>query len=358
MTEKSKFFVPGPTWVRPEILAEMCRPMIGHRSNEFRSLFRKCVNGLKTLFGTTQHAFIGTSSGTALLEASLLNCVPRRVLVTTCGAFSERWFQIAQQLGLEADQLEHEWGEPVSPERLANHLSSRRQHYDAVTLTHNETSTGVMNDVEALARVVREESSDTLVLVDAVSSLGGAPLFFDEWDLDVCIASSQKGIALPPGLTVFAVSDRAMTLAEKKPYRCFYLDFMKFRSEAENDGAPYTPSIPHFFALTKQLDYILRTETLEARWKRHREMREITLRRTAAYAAPFCPGDAASVTVSALRPRMAPKALLDAMMAKGYTLGGGYGRLKESTFRIGHMGDISIESLGAMLDDLEAVANA
>jgi len=188
----SNFFVPGPTWVRPEILKEMTRPMIGHRGAEFRELYARIAADLKPLFATAQDTFVMTATGTALMEAALVNCVNRRLLVTTCGAFSERWLAIAESLGLEVDKLSVEWGKAIDPEDLREHLTSRRAHYDAVTITHNETSTGVTNDVAALARAVREESPDTLVLVDAVSSLGGIPVRVDEWGLDVCFASVQK----------------------------------------------------------------------------------------------------------------------------------------------------------------------
>src|SRR5205085_10093147 len=136
---------------------------------------------------------------------------------------------------------------------LADHLRGRRAHYDAVTLTHNETSTGVTNDIEALARVVHEESPDTLVLVDAVSSLAGIPIRFDAWGLDVCLASVQTGLALPPGITVLAASARAIEAATKHPYRGLYFDFVNYKLKADEDSVPSTPSIPHFFALAKQL---------------------------------------------------------------------------------------------------------
>ncbi|HUR83625.1 MAG TPA: aminotransferase class V-fold PLP-dependent enzyme, partial [Thermoanaerobaculia bacterium] len=199
MTESAKYFVPGPTWVRPEILAEMTRPMIGHRSSEFKAIFHRINPDLKELFGTTQSTFVMTCSGTGVMQAALENCVARRVLVTTCGAFSERWYNIAESLGYEVDRLDAGWGKAVDPEVLADHLARhQRAHYDAVTITHNETSTGVTNDVAALAAVVREEAPDALVLVDAVSSLGGIPVEFDQWGVDVCMASVQKCIALPP----------------------------------------------------------------------------------------------------------------------------------------------------------------
>ena len=355
---RATFFVPGPTWVRPEILNEMTRPMIGHRSAEFKDLFTGIIANLKPLFGTAQDTLVATCSGTAILEAALINCVPRRLLVTTCGAFSERWLAIGESLGLEVDQLNAGWGNAVDPNALADHLSSRRGHYDAVTITHNETSTGVTNDVATLARVVREHSSDTLILVDAVSSLAGIPVRFDEWGLDVCLASVQKGIALPPGITVFAVSAQALARAAKKPYRGTYFDFLNYKKHADDGSVPSTPSIPHFYALAKQLNDIVNVETLDTRYRRHEAMRETTIRRTAAYATLASETIHASATVSALLPNLPAEQLRAQMKARGFTLGGGYGKWKTTTFRIGHMGDISLDDLNAMLDVLGEVAGA
>jgi aspartate aminotransferase-like enzyme len=356
-SETCRFFLPGPTWVRPDILKEMSRPIMGHRSPEFRQIVRKLLTDLQQLFGTTRNTFIATCSGTGILEAALLNCVSRRVLVTTNGAFSQRWLHLAGQLGLEADPLEHAWGEAVDPARLADHFRGRRYHYDAVTITHSETSTGVMNDLRTLARVVHEESRDTLILVDAVSSLGCAPIHFDDWGIDVCLASTQKGLALPPGITVFAVSDRAMVQTEKKPYRGLYFDFLEFQRRAAEDGVPFTPSIPHYYALSRQLDFILREETLERRWRRHLEMRDLTLERTAPFANPVTARESASLSVSTVRPLQKPALeVVNQMKQRGFTIGTGYGDWKETTFRIGHMGDIPVDALMAMLDVLEEVA--
>jgi len=354
----SNFFVPGPTWVRPEILKEMTRPMIGHRGAEFRELYARIAADLKPLFATAQDTFVMTATGTALMEAALVNCVNRRLLVTTCGAFSERWLAIAESLGLEVDKLAVEWGQAIDPEDLADHLTSRRAHYDAVTITHNETSTGVTNDVAALARAVREESPDTLVLVDAVSSLAGIPVRFDEWGLDVCFASVQKAIALPPGIALVAVSAQTLARARKMPYRGTYFDFLEYKKQADSDGVPATPSIPHFYALSKQLTHIIREETLPARFERHRRMRDMTIERTAKYARLASDPAHASPTVTALEPSTSDaETLRYAMKERGFTLGGGYGQWKERTFRIGHMGDIPLKSLEAMLDALDKVAS-
>lgn len=351
-----KFFIPGPTWVRPEILSEMTKPMIGHRSAEFRELFTRILADLKPLFGTAQDAFVATCSGTGLMEAALINTASRRVLVTVCGAFSARWFTIAQSLGLEVDKVEVPWGQALDAEDLAHHLTSRRGHYDAVCITHNETSTGVTNDVAALTRIVRDESPDTLVLVDAVSSLGGIEVRFDEWGLDVCLASVQKGLALPPGIAVAAVSAQALARAKKIPYRGAYFDFLAFKKHADDGSVPATPSIPHFYALARQLDEIIHQETLEARYRRHRAMRDAATERTASFATLAADREHASNTVSAFKPlHKSPDEIRTEMKKRGFTLGGGYGEWKESTFRIGHMGDMTLADVNAMLDVLTEV---
>ncbi|HEV7766982.1 MAG TPA: alanine--glyoxylate aminotransferase family protein [Thermoanaerobaculia bacterium] len=357
MTQNARYFVPGPTWVRPEILQELTRPMIGHRSNEFRDLFRRINADLKTLFNTKQSTFVVTASGTGVMQAALENCVARRVLVTTCGAFSERWYNIGESLGYEVDRQDADWGHAIEPDELGDHLARHhRAHYDAVTITHNETSTGITNNIPALIEVIREEAPDALILIDSVSSLGGIPVEFDSWGADVCLASVQKAIALPPGITVVAVSDKALERAKKHPYRGTYFDFLNFKKNADDDSVPSTPSIPHFYALAAQLEHILRVEGLDARYARHRKMREITHARTARYAKLASDPNHLSATVTALAPIVPAATIRAEMKNRGFTLGGGYGQWADTTFRIGHMGDISIADLEAMLDVLDEVA--
>jgi aspartate aminotransferase-like enzyme len=358
MDERCRYFNPGPVWVRPEIRKTLTGPMIGHRTQAFRDLYDGILDRLRRLFRTEQHVFVASSSGTGLMEGALLNTVARSVLVTTIGAFSERWESIASHVGIEVDHLQGEWGSTVEPGALADRFIGRRHHYDAVTITHNETSTGVMTDLELLASVVREESSDTLILVDAVSSLGGAPVEFDQWGLDVCLASTQKCLGLPPGLTVFAVSERAMECARKKTYRGTYFDFLEYHKHAASGpSTPFTPALPLFYALEAQLEYIIEEESLDERWRRHRAMRDRTIERTASFADLVCERSNASPTVSALRPRngMTGREIVHAMRQRGYVIGSGYGQWKEETFRIGHMGDVSIDELDEMLDVLERV---
>lgn len=357
MTEQCRHFVPGPAWVRPAILQEMARQVIGHRSPEFRDLVQRINADLKQLFGTSQTTFVITASGTGVMQAALENCVARRVLVTTCGAFSERWYEIAESCGNEVDRLDAAWGSAIDPVELGDHLARHhRTHYDAITITHNETSTGISNDVPALIRAARDEAPDALILIDAVSSLGGIPVEFDSWGADVCIASVQKAIGLPPGITVVAVSDQALARARKHPYRGTYFDFVKYKEKADESAVPSTPSVSHFFALAAQLEHILRVEGLEARFERHRKMRSLVHERVQQFARLTADVEHASPTVTALAPMKPPDALRAAMKNRGYTLGGGYGLWKDTTVRIGHMGDMPIGDLEAMLDVMAELA--
>lgn len=358
MTETCRYFVPGPVWVRPEIRETLKGPAIGHRSREFRDLFTEVERKLRRLFDTEQHVFVATASGTGLMEGALLNTVPRSVLVTTVGAFSERWETIASHLGLEVDPLTQEWGQAIDEAGLADRFVGRRHHYDAVTITHNETSTGLTHDLERMAGIVRAGASDTLILVDAVSSLGSVPIRFDEWGLDVCLASTQKGLGLPPGLTVFAVSERAMERARSQTYRGTYFDFLEYeRNARERQSTPFTPAVSLFYALDAQLDYILDTETLERRWQRHLEMRDLTIERCSPFARLMVAPSLASPSVSAFEPFKGKTAsqIITAMRENGYVLGNGYGQWKERTFRIGHMGDMPVADLREMLDALAKV---
>ncbi|HYC78697.1 MAG TPA: alanine--glyoxylate aminotransferase family protein [Planctomycetota bacterium] len=347
---RRKLFIPGPTEVRPEILAAMATPLIGHRGAECRDLVRRIVEKLRPVFGTQGLALFETCPATALMEASMRNLVHERALVLTCGAFSERWHEIALACGKEADALPVEWGKPNRADELGEVLRSRR--YDVVTITHNETSTGVLNPLRELAAVARKH--DCLVLVDAVSSLGGAPIDFDANGLDFCFAGTQKCLAVPPGLTVFALSTRAVERAARQKHRGWMFDFVRAAKSFEKFETLATPSLSHLFALDAQLDAILK-ETLPARFARHRAMAE----RVWSWAEErglemFSEAGFRSPSISCIRlgPH-APETLANRAKAAGFVLGDGYGQAKTTTFRIGHMGDHDLASVGALLAALD-----
>ncbi len=350
-----KFFLPGPVWVRPDVLAALSKPMIGHRGKAYADLQERIEKRIPMVFDTKNFVLLATSSATGLMEAGLQNANPSRVLSVTVGAFSERWNKIATDNGFEADKLSFEWGEAADPDRVKTAL--RNKKYDAVTVVHNETSTGVLSPLGDIAKAVRE-NSDAFLLVDAVTSLAGAPVETDAWGIDLVLAGSQKALALPPGLAVGAVSRRLLDRSRSAGVRSHYFKFSEFEEFSKKHHTPTTPSIPHLYALDVQLGFF-EQETMAARFERHRAMRS----RVEAWAnekgCVFFPKEAGvrSPTVSCLRPPAGHSAekLKNALSAGGWTIGGGYGKLKADTFRISHMGDVDLDSIDALLAEIDRV---
>src|SRR5262252_1597146 len=354
-----RFFLPGPVWVREAVRQAMAHEAIGHRGKAFADLYADIPPRLAKVFRTEGFVFTTTSAATGLWEAALLNLAPERVLSVVNGAFSERWAACARDLGIAHDVLEVPWGTPVDPADVRRALGAAR--YDAVTVVHSETSTGTLNDLAAIAKTVRD-ASDAFVLADVVTSLAGSPVEADAWGLDFALSGSQKALALPPGLGVAFASDRYRARARERS-RAHYPRISEAEAFAAKHQTPYTPSTPHLFALDVQLDHIL-AETMEGRWARHDALRS----RVEAWAAarghaPVAPTGARSWTVSCLKPRpgISAEALVARVKERGFTIGGGYGKWKASTFRIGHMGDVdlaSLENLLAALDESAAEAAA
>ncbi len=354
-----RFFLPGPVWVRDAVRQAMAHEAIGHRGKAFADLYCGIPPRLKKVFRTEGFVFTATSAATGLWEASLLNLMPARVLAIVSGAFSERWATCSRDLGLSVDVLEAPWGVPVDPDEVRRALE--RARYEAVTVVHSETSTGTLNDLAGIAGVVRE-ASDAYLLADVVTSLAGSPVEADAWGLDFALSGSQKALALPPGLGVAFASSRYRSRARERS-RSHYLRLSEAEAFAEKHQTPYTPSTPHLFALDLQLDHIL-AETLQGRWGRHEALRQRVeawaRERGYAYAPPE---GARSWTVSCVKPPpgVSAEALVAKVKERGFTIGGGYGKWKPSTFRIGHMGDVdlsSLESLLAALDESAAEATA
>jgi aspartate aminotransferase-like enzyme len=332
----------------------MLGPVVGHRSAEFRPVYARITDRLKPVFRTTRDCMMATSSSTLLMEAALVSLTRRDVLHLVNGSFSERWRDVGRSLGRESDEISVPWGEIVPPDLLRAAL--RRKRYEAVTMAHSETSTGVLNPVAELAAVVREES-DALVLVDAVSSLAGAPLETDGWALDFVFSGSQKGLAAPPGLAVFAFSERAERRAESIPHRGFYGDLLRYRDKHREGGPITTAAVSLAYALDVQLERI-EAEGLEARWRRHAALLAETTAWAAANGCGFASTAAGrSPTVSCLRPPAGVEAgnLVRRTKERGFTLGGGYGQFKGSTFRIGHMGEVQSLDLAALFAALSEI---
>jgi predicted phosphoserine aminotransferase len=342
-------FTPGPTEVAPEILREMARPVIGHRGAEMQAILGDVLPRARRLFAAPEghEVFITASSATGLWEAAVRNTVERRLLVPTCGAFSERFHEVALACGVEADRIDTEWGRPIDPAAIDERLAGGA--YDAVALVHNETSTGVVNPLPAIAAAVRRHPGVAL-LVDVVSSLGGMPVEVGRDGIDVALVSVQKCLALPPGLALCTVSPRAMERSRGRTGKGYYFDFVRLKGFFDRRMPMATPSVSHIMALQAQLRRI-ESEGLAARHARHRAMadatREWTARRFGFFAAEGCRSD--TVTCVANEGRVEVPAFVKAVARRGYAISNGYGRLKDQTFRIGHMGDHTVAGVGALL---------
>lgn len=355
MSDHPILFIPGPTEVDAELRSIMAMPMLGHRDAKFVAVVQDVCQQLHTLFATAQHAAFETCAATALMEAGIRNLVPRggRTLHLVCGAFSERWQKIAKLCGRDAEAMTV----PLGHGHDADALRARLQQgppVAAVMITHNETSTGVLEPLQQLAAVVRECQPDALVCVDVVTSLAGAAVRFDDWGLDFAFAGTQKCLALPPGLCVYALSDRAMARAATVEERGFLLEFVRSVKDTNEGKTIATPCVPLVYALQRQLQRVA-AETLDGRQARHLAMREATLAwADRAGFAPFV-ADAAlrSPTVSCIDARGADvEALAKKAAAAGFKLDKGYGDLKGKAFRIGHMGDHPLTRLQQLLTAL------
>lgn len=353
MTAHIKLFIPGPTEVRPEVLQAMAQPMIGHRGRAFEELFARLQPRLRRLFATSARVYISTSSGTGLWEAASRNCVRDEypILHLINGAFGERWAQVSAANGKRVVRLEVPWGRAIRPEQVTQALKT--DHYDAVALVHNETSTGVINPLAEIAAVVREHA-DTLLLVDAVSSLGGTPVDVDAWGLDVCLTSSQKCLALPPGLSFAAVSDRALARAQEVPHRGYYFDFLELERMLARNHTPATPAIPLLYALDVQLDRIL-AEGLAARFARHAHMAARVQAWAAERFALFAEEGYRSPTLTTITNthQIDVEALNAFLRERNMQISNGYGKLKGATFRLAHMGDLTPDEIEGLLTALD-----
>lgn len=356
-----RFFLPGPTEVSPELFDAMRRPVVGHRSAEASALIAALEPGLSRVFRTARPVYVSTSSATGMMEAAITNLTRRRVLCLACGAFSQRFHAIARATGRPADLLEVEWGEPNLPDRLRDALAEKPGRYDLVTIVHSESSTGVLNPVADLAAVVRE-FDDVLVAVDTVSSLAGAPVLTDAWGLDFVLTGSQKALAVPPGLALAVASDRAVERARSVEARGYYFDLVSFEKNLlERSQTPNTPAVSLLFALERQIARIL-DEGIETRWERHAAMARRTVEWVAETAVrtgqPYrvlAPEGYRSpcVTVIMLPEGRTGPEIVAAARTRGYTIASGYGALKERSFRIGHMGDHTVDELEALLAALD-----
>src|SRR5438876_6624537 len=265
MQKHDKLFIPGPVEVSEKTWAAFTLPLIGHRSEDFKNLYSAIHPGLQKLFGTKQPVFLSTSSAWGVMEASIRNLVDRGVLCCMCGAFSDKWFDVARRCGKKAESLQVEWGKHIDYQAVDQQLATGK--FDTVVLIHSETSTGVMNPLGEICSVLGKYPDVTLI-VDTVSSFSGFKIDMDALGIDVMLTGAQKALALPPGFSLFSASDKAFTRAEKVSNRGFYFDFLEFKKQQAEWMTQSTPSIGHIHALQSKLNEIF-AEGLDARFARH-----------------------------------------------------------------------------------------
>jgi len=350
-----KLFIPGPVSVRSDVLAQMTKPIIGHRTEEASHLQRGISKKMQKVFYTKNKILLSTSSGTAMMEGAIKSFTQDRAAIFSNGFFGDLWHELALRNNIEADLYRPKEGEAIDPNMVDKVLSTGR--YDLVAITHNETSSGITNPMEELSKVIKNYP-DLIWCVDGVSSVGGIKLEVDKLGIDVCIVSSQKCLGLPPGMAIASVSKKAIERARSIECRGYYLDFLELYETIDREDYQYisTPAIPLMYAMDYQLDKILE-EGLENRFSRHKELGRLTRNFIKKYFDLYPKEYCASNTVTTIKnTRNIDVDFLNTKLGEmGFQISNGYGYLKDKTFRIGHMADCTIEELQDLLDCLEEI---
>ncbi|MBC8326625.1 MAG: alanine--glyoxylate aminotransferase family protein [Verrucomicrobia subdivision 3 bacterium] len=352
-----KLHIPGPVEVSETTWRAMSMPMIGHRSRDFQNLYGKIQPQLQQLLGTERLVYLSTSSAWGIMEGAIRNLAQRKLLCCMCGAFSDKWLNVAERCGIAAEGLQVDWGSPILPEAVETKLATGE--FDALTLVHNETSTGVMNPLDAIAKL-KGKYPDVMFIVDSVSSMTAVPIHFDALGIDVLLAGTQKAWALPPGLSVFTCSEAALNRAAQAKTRGYYFDFIEFQKNAEKNMTPSTPSIPHINGLSHKLDEFF-AEGLDTRYARHRATNQMTRDWATKHSFTLLPeAGYESISLTCLNNGAreggtvvdVPK-LQSAMKEKGILIDGGYGKLKGKAFRLSNMGDETVETMADLFAKLD-----
>jgi aspartate aminotransferase-like enzyme len=326
--------------------------MIGHRGQGFKDLYAKIQPQLQQLLSTRQPVYISTSSAWGVMEGAIRNLASKKVLNCMCGAFSDKWFDVSRRCGKEAEALQVPWGSPIRAEAVDRKLATGQ--FDALTVIHNETSTGVMSPVAEIA-ALKQKYPEVMFIVDSVSSMTAVPLKFDELGIDVLLAGTQKAFALPPGTSLFVCSKAALAKAATMKDRGYYFDFVEFQKNAEQNMTPSTPSIAHVYALSSKLDEFF-AEGLEPRYARHRRTNQMTRDWAAKHGFTLFPDKGfESLTLTCVnngakpggRVADVPK-LQKLVKDQGFLIDGGYGKIKGTTFRVSNMGDETEATMGQL----------
>ena len=350
-----KLHIPGPVDVSPEAYAAMSARVMGHRSTDFVDLYQSCQPNLQKLFQTQDPVFLSTSSAWGVMEGAVRNLCTKKTLCCMCGAFSDKWIDVARRSGKEADGLEVEWGSHIDPDLIDQKLSTGK--YDVITLVHNETSCGMMNPLEDIMKVL-SNYPDVISVIDTVSSFSVVPIPMDEWGIDVILTGSQKALALPPGLALLTVSERAFNRAKSIDGRGYYFDFIEFLKNHEKGMTPSTPAIPQIHGLKYTLDKIFE-EGVEQRHARHAELNDLVHNWLQKYGFELLPEKqfaSKSLTCARNNLEIDLAGFVKALKTeKKLAIDGGYGKLKGKTFRVSNMGNETVESMTTLLDSMSEI---
>jgi aspartate aminotransferase-like enzyme len=362
MQDKLTLMIPGPTPVPESVLKAMGRHPIGHRSGDFQAIVRRTTDQLKWLHQTSGDVLVITGSGTAAMEAGMINTLSRgdKVLCGDNGKFGERWVKVAHAYGLDVEVIQAEWGQPLDPDQFRQALEAdTAKTIKAVILTHSETSTGVINDLQTIAGHVKNHGT-ALTIADCVTSLGATDVPMDAWGIDVIASGSQKGYMMPPGLSFVAMSNKAWEAYERSDLPKFYLDLGPYRKTAAKDSNPFTPAVNLYFGLEAALD-MMQTEGLETIFSRHARHRSAAQAGMKAIGLPlFAAEGYGSPAITAVAPdgidaeqlRKAVKEKFDILLA------GGQDHLKGKVFRIGHLGFVCDRDVLTAVSAIEATLSS
>ena len=352
-----KLFIPGPTHVPESIMNILSTPQIGHRTEEISELIESIIIDIKDVLYTNNNIYLVSHAATGLWEMGLRNSVQKGVLHCINGAFSSKWVKVSESCGYSHNVLDYEWGKGVKAEDIDKMLSTG--DYDVLAMVHNETSTGVMSNLEEISDLMTSKYPDVIWLVDAVSSMAGVKIELDKLGVDFILASTQKAWGLPAGFSICAVSDKIIERSKLIKNKGYLLDIQVYEKYFSKFQTPSTPSIPHLFGLREVLN-IIKEEGIDNRWKRHQEMRDYIIDWAKSNGQDlFSEEGCRSYTITCIEniQNWDINKIYNKLLDRGYRMDRGYGNLKGKAFRIPHMGNIYMEDLKEYIAEFEKVMN-
>ncbi len=346
-----KLLIPGPTIVKDETANQLTKPLISHRQEEFTALYKRIQENIQKLFYTKNNIFFVTSSGTAAMEGAIRNVVKEKVLCFSNGEFGNRFIKIARANGLKVFAVELPYTTPITADIVEENI--KKYNPEAITIVHNETSTGMANPIESVCKVLKKYP-EVISIVDLISSAGSYVIDLNDLGIDIAITATQKGFACPPGLSLIVSSKKAIEKAKTVTTRGFYIDFLTYLKFDEIAQVPFTPAINLFFALDFKIKEIL-AETIHKRYQRHVEMKNFLRNWAKNYFELFQKDEVASDTITCITNsrNINIKELNLFLRKRGFVISDGYGELKGKTFRIGHMGDTQLQDIQECVKAIE-----